>query len=115
MQAYLSRISASSATVSELRATVAVAGPLAAANLAQRAMGFTNTVIVGSLGSSALAAAGLGASLYFTIAMVCSGVLNAVAPLATHAIGAADTRRAGRVAGAGLVLAAIFAVPVVAA
>src|SRR5262249_3668429 len=39
----------------------------------------------------------------------------AVAPLAAHAIGAADTRRAGRVAGAGLVLAAIFAVPVVAA
>ena len=41
--------------VSEIRATVAVAGPLAAANLAQMAMGFTNTVIVGSLGSAALA------------------------------------------------------------
>lgn len=80
----------SSDTVSEMRATVAVAGPLAAANLAQTAMGFTNMVIVGSLGSTALAAAGLGASLYFTIAMVCSGVLTAVAPLAAHAIGAGD-------------------------
>jgi len=99
---------------SELRATVAVAGPLAAANLAQMAMGFTNTVVVGSLGSAALAAAGLGASLYFTIAMVCSGVLTAVAPLAAHAIGARDDRGAGRVAGAGLVLAALLAVPVVA-
>ena len=48
------------ALVSEMRATVAVAGPLAAANLAQTAMGFTNTVMVGSLGSGALAAAGLG-------------------------------------------------------
>ena len=106
---------AGSAMISEMRATVAVAGPLAAANLAQMAMGFTNTVMVGSLGSAALAAAGLGASLYFTIAMVCSGILTAVAPLAAHAIGAGDNRRAGRVAREGLVLAAVLAVPVVAA
>jgi multidrug resistance protein, MATE family len=106
---------AGSAIVSETRATVAVAGPLAAANLAQMAMGFTNTVMVGSLGSAALAAAGLGASLYFTVALVCSGILTAVAPLAAHAIGAGDNHRAGRVAGAGLVLAALLAVPVVAA
>jgi MATE family multidrug resistance protein len=100
--------------VSEVRATVAVAGPLAAANLAQMAMGFTNTVMVGSLGSAALAAAGLGASLYFTIAIVCSGILTAVAPLAAHAIGAADSGRAGQIARQGLVLAALLAVPVVA-
>ncbi len=99
--------------VSEMRATVAVAGPLAAANLAQMAMGFTNTVMVGSLGSAALAAAGLGTSLYFTIAVVCSGVLTAVAPLVAHAIGAGDNRRAGRVAREGIVLAALLAVPVV--
>ena len=100
--------------VSEIRATVAVAGPLAAANLAQMAMGFTNTVMVGSLGSAALAAAGLGTSLYFTIALVCSGILTAVAPLAAHAIGAGDSRRAGQVAREGLVLAALLAVPVIA-
>jgi MATE family multidrug resistance protein len=109
------RMPAGSAMISEMRATVAVAGPLAAANLAQMAMGFTNTVVVGSLGSAALAAAGLGASLYFTIAMVCSGILTAVAPLAAHAIGAGDNRRAGRVAREGLALAAVLAVPVVAA
>src|SRR5438552_845339 len=100
--------------LAEVRATIAVAGPLAAANLAQMAMGFTNTVMVGSLGSAALAAAGLGASLYFTIAVVCSGVLTAVAPLAAHAIGANDPARAGQVAGKGLVLAALLAVPVIA-
>src|SRR5271166_1069085 len=115
MRGSFSRTPAGSAMVSEVRATVAVAGPLAAANLAQMAMGFTNTVMVGSLGSAALAAAGLGASLYFTIAIVCSGILTAVAPLAAHAIGAGDSRRAGRVAGAGLVLAALLAVPVIAA
>src|ERR1700752_2455155 len=90
--------------IAEVRATVAVAGPLAAANLGQMAMGFTNTVIVGSLGSAPLAAAGPGASLYFTTSMVGSGILTAVAPLAAHAIGARDDRRAGHVTGAGLVL-----------
>jgi len=104
-----------SAIVSEMRATVAIAGPLAAANLAQMAMGFTNTVMVGSLGSAALAAAGLGASLYFTIVVMCQGVLTAVAPLAAHAIGAGDNRRAGRIAGEGLALAALLAAPVIAA
>src|SRR5262249_38688293 len=79
------------------------------------AMGFTNTVMVGSLGSGALAAAGLGASLYFAIAVVCSGILTAVAPLAAHAIGANDRQRAGAVARQGLVLAALLALPVVAA
>lgn len=98
-----------------MRATAAVAGPLAAANLAQTAMGFTNTVMVGSLGGAALAAAGLGTTLYFTIAMVCSGVLTAVAPLAAHAIGAYDNRRAGQIARQGLVLAALLAAPVIAA
>src|SRR5215472_9426898 len=109
MQGSFARMPTGSAIFAEMRATVAVAGPLAAANLAQMAMGFTNTVVVGSLGSAALAAAGLGASLYFTVAMVCSGILTAVAPLAAHAIGAGDHRRAGRVAGAGLVLAALLA------
>src|SRR5215472_2081707 len=115
MQGSFAWMPAHAAIIAEMRATAAVAGPLAAANLAQMAMGFTNTVVVGSLGSGALAAAGLGASLYFTVAMVCSGILTAVAPLAAHAIGAGDDRRAGRIAGAGLVLAALLAAPVIAA
>jgi MATE family multidrug resistance protein len=115
MRRFSAWIPAHEAIIAEMRATAAVAGPLAAANLAQMAMGFTNTVVVGSLGSGALAAAGLGASLYFTVAMVCSGILTAVAPLAAHAIGAGDDRRAGRIAGAGLVLAALLAAPVIVA
>jgi len=98
----------------ETRATLAVATPLAAANLAQMAMGVTNTVMVGHLGAEPLAAAGLGAGLYFMLLMLCMGVLEAVAPLAAHAIGANDHPTAGRVAGAGLIVAALFAVPVVA-
>jgi len=81
---------------SELRASLALAGPLAAANLAQMAMAVTNTVMVGRLGAIPLAAAGLGGMLYFTVGVMLQGVLSAVAPLAAHALGAGDRRAAGR-------------------
>jgi MATE family multidrug resistance protein len=98
----------------EIRATLAVAAPLAGANLAQMAMQVTNTVMVGHLGAVPLAAAGLGAALYAMLLMTCQGVLTAVAPLAAHAVGADDHPSAGGVAGAGLVVAVALAAPVVA-
>jgi MATE family multidrug resistance protein len=100
--------------VAEIRATIAIAAPLAGANLAHMAMGLTNTIMVGHLGAAPLAAAGLGTALYFTLLMLCQGVLEAVAPLAAHAIGAQDHPTAGRVAGAGLIVAAALAAPVIA-
>lgn len=102
------------AVATELRATLAIALPLAAANLAQMAIGFTNTVMVGRLGSVPLAAAGLGGSLYFTIGITLQGIVTAVAPLAARAFGAGDRDGAARIAGQGLALAALFALPFVA-
>ncbi len=96
----------------EISATLAIAAPLAGANLAQMAMQVTNTVMVGHVGAAALAAAGLGGALYWMLLLICQGVLTAVAPLAAHAIGAGDHPAAGRIAGGGLILAACFAVPV---
>jgi MATE family multidrug resistance protein len=105
------RSAAGSGIRSELRATLALAAPLAAGNLAQMAMAVTNTVMVGRLGAMPLAAAGLGGMLYFTGGVMLQGVLSAVAPLAAHALGGSDRRAAGRVAGAGLVLALVLALP----
>jgi MATE family multidrug resistance protein len=99
----------------ELRATFALAAPLAAANLAQMAMGVTDMVMVGRLGALPLAAAGLGAMLYFTGGVVLQGILSAVAPLAAHALGAGDRAAAGRIGGAGVALAVLLALPFVAA
>ena len=42
------------------------------------------------------------------------GILFAVAPLAAHALGARNRSAAGRIAGAGLVLAVLLALPFVA-
>jgi len=86
----------------------------AAANLAQMAMGVTDIVMVGRLGAVPLAAAGLGAMLYFTGGVMLQGILSAVAPLAAHALGAGDRAATGPIAGAGLVLALMLALPFVA-
>src|ERR1700732_750832 len=98
----------------EIRATLAVAAPLASPTLAQMAMQVTNAVMVGHLGAVPLAAAGLGNALNATLLMTSQGLLTAVAPLAAHAIGAGDHPAAGRVAGGGLVIAGVLAGPVVA-
>lgn len=103
----------SPAIAAELRALLPIAVPLAAANLANMAMGLTNAVMVGYLGGAALSAAGLGGALYFTIGITCQSVLTAVAPLAARAIGARHHRVAGEIAATGLVLAALAAMPIV--
>lgn len=109
------RAAAGSGIAAELRATLALAAPLAVANLAQMAMGVTNTVMIGRLGAIPLAAAGLGGTVYFTAGFMLQGVLYAVAPLGAHALGGGDRSAVGRTIGAGLALAALFAVPFVAA
>jgi Na+-driven multidrug efflux pump len=101
--------------LSEIRATLALALPLAGANLAQMALGLTDTIMVGSLGAVPLAAVGLGSGLYFTGVIVCAGVLSAVAPLAAFALGAGDRDRVGGVTASGLLLAAALTLPVTAA
>jgi multidrug resistance protein, MATE family len=105
---------AESSVRAEVRATLALATPLAVGNLAQMAMGVTNTVMVGHLGAVPLAAAGLGGMLFFTLGVVLQGVPFAVAPLAAHALGAGDRAAAARITGAGLVIAALLALPFIA-
>ena len=85
--------------LSEIRATLALAVPLAAANLAQMAMSVIDTIMVGTLGAVPLAAVALAGGFYFTSVVICQGVLTAVAPLAAYAIGAGDRAGAGRIAG----------------
>jgi MATE family multidrug resistance protein len=99
----------------ELHRTLGLAAPLAAANLAQMVMAVTSTIMVGRLGATPLAAAGLGGALYFTVGVMLQGILFAIAPLAAHALGAGDRAAAGRIAGAGLTLAFAIALPFVAA
>ncbi len=88
-----------------------LAAPLALAQLAQVAMGATDTVMLGSLGSDALAAGGLGANLYFTLMIVVTGGLISVSILVSHARGAGAQDRIAPVMRAGFLLALLSAIP----
>ena len=68
--------------------TLVLAAPLAVAQMAQMAMGVTDTVLLGSLGAEALAAGGLGAMVFFTVNILLQGVLTAVSVMVAQSRGA---------------------------
>lgn len=71
----------------ETQATLALAWPLALTNLSQHAMIITDTVILGWLSTEALAAATLGATLYWMLMAPALGVALAATPLLAQARG----------------------------
>jgi MATE family multidrug resistance protein len=95
----------------EIAATIKLAAPLALAQLAQVAMGATDTVLLGTLGRDALAAGGLGANLYFTLMIVVAGGLISVSILVAHARGADETDRIGAILRGGVLLALLASIP----
>ena len=61
----------------ELRATLHLAGPVVAAQLAHISMGFVDTVMVGRLGPEALAGVALGNTVFFFFAIMGMGMVRA--------------------------------------
>ncbi|WP_237214660.1 MATE family efflux transporter, partial [Falsiroseomonas oryziterrae] len=74
----------------EARAMLALAWPLVLTNLSQFALTLTDTVFLGRLGTEELAAATLGANLFFAALAPCFGLAMAAAPMT------AQTRGRGR-------------------
>ncbi len=95
----------------EIKATLTLAAPLVAAQLAQMSMSFVDVVMVGRLGTGALAAAVLGSTAFFTLSLICVGVILAVNPTVAQAVGAGDRDLAARATRQGLWLAVILGVP----
>src|SRR5690242_19650033 len=91
--------------------TVRLAAPLAVAQVTQIAMGITDMVLLGSLGSDALAVGGLGTGLFFTTVLILQGGLSAVAVLVSQARGAGRPERAPAIFRTGLLLVALLSVP----
>ena len=98
---------------SEVRATFLLAAPLALTQLAQMAMSFVDVMMIGRLGTAALAGGVLGSVLFFTPLLVCMGVVMAVNPMVAQAVGAGDGDEVGRSARQGLWLAGALGVPLV--
>ena len=98
---------------SEVRATLGLAIPLVLVQLSQMAMSFIDVVMVGRLGTEALAAAVLGSTVFFTLALVCVGVILSVTPTVSQAVGAREDATVGRATRQGLWLATFLGIPFV--
>jgi len=97
--------------LSHLLETVRITAPIAVAQLGQMAMGLTDSIMLGGIGDTALAAGGLGASLFFTCLFTLQGVLSGTAVLAARARGAGHAEMVPAVYWSGLALAAALSVP----
>lgn len=99
----------------DVRATLALAAPLVGVQLAQMSMSFVDVVMVGRLGTAALAAAVLGSTVFFTLALLGIGVVLSVQPTVAQAVGAGDETLVGRATRQGLWLGTLVGVPMVVA
>ncbi|MBL8914360.1 MAG: MATE family efflux transporter [Archangium sp.] len=79
---------------SELAALWSLALPLALAQAGQALMGMVDTAVLGRLSPAAQAGAGLGNSLTFTCTFFGMGVMLALDPLVSQAIGAGEQAKA---------------------
>ena len=74
----------------EARATLALSGPIVLTNLSQMALALTEALLLGRLGTDALAAAMLATSLHFALIAPGFGLALAAAPLQAMARGSAQ-------------------------
>ncbi|MEM7294446.1 MAG: MATE family efflux transporter, partial [Pseudomonadota bacterium] len=101
-------------TRKELRRLLQVATPLAVYYLTEVAMGLTNIIIVGQLGSNELAAVGLAVNLQIEFVLVCFGLLSMVSVLSSQALGSGRRRDVTRIVVQGFWVAGLLSVVAVA-
>ncbi len=94
--------------------TARLAAPLAIAQLSQMAMSVTDTILLGSLGADALAAGGLGATLFFVVVTLLQGVLTSISVSVAHARGAQAEDRIPHIYWTGFLLALLLSLPAIA-
>lgn len=94
----------------ELRALFVLAWPLILAQLAQNALLTTDTILMGWLGSHYLAAGALAHAFFFALFLLGLGVVGAVAPLVSQALGARDIKAVRRIVRAGFWVSIILGV-----
>ncbi|MGH8480991.1 MAG: MATE family efflux transporter, partial [Nevskiaceae bacterium] len=82
------RILPSSTLRAELRANLALALPLLAAQLLFISMGTVDTIVAGRLGAAPLAAVAVGSNLWFMVFVLFWGLFMAVSPIVAQRLGA---------------------------
>ena len=69
---------------------VRLAMPIVGMNLAIALLGFTDTLFMGRISTTAVAAVGLGGLVFFTLLLLLRGTVNGIVPFASQAFGAKD-------------------------
>ncbi len=95
----------------ELKTLLRLAGPLAVVQVGLSLMSFVDTAVAGHMSSTALAATGLGGSVFFLVAIMGLGVVLGLDPLASQAFGAGEPRRARAAMWQGVWTALIVSLP----
>lgn len=101
----------SSSPPGELRLLLRIAAPIALAQIAQMAMGVTDSVLLGGLGADALAIGGLSTMLFFTLLVMLQANLGAGGVLIAQARGSGDEGRIASIHAMLLVVALLLCVP----
>ena len=101
----------SSLVILEGRAFLKLAVPLAIAQIAQFAVGFVDTVMMGHLSTESLAAGGLASTTFQMLLTIVSGFVMSVGVLAAEAYGAGKKHRLAGLARQGLWLSLLLAAP----
>ena len=97
--------------IGELRRLLAIALPIIVSQLGQVGMSTADTIMVGPLGPTSLAAIGVGSAIHFTAAMLCIGIVMGMGPLVSQAFGAGERDQCARVFMQGLWVALLVSVP----
>ncbi len=95
----------------ELRALAKLSSPLVLTNLGNMALALVDVAVVGRLGETSIAAAGLGNAIFFTTTLFGVGVLFGLDPILAQAIGAKEPTRAARSFIGGLYAALLVSIP----
>jgi MATE family multidrug resistance protein len=95
--------------VSELLPLLRIAGPVILAEVGWMSMGIVDTIMVGPLGPAAIGAAGMGSSLFTSIAIFGMGLMLGLDTFVSQSYGAGDTSACRRWLHSGVWLAVLAA------
>lgn len=98
-------------TGEESRALLRLALPVVVVQVGVMTMGVVDTIMVGHLSATALAAVALGNLYFFGCAILGMGALSGLDPVVAQALGAADHPAVARGVQRGLILAVVLSVP----
>ncbi|PSF36299.1 MATE family efflux transporter [Aphanothece hegewaldii CCALA 016] len=98
---------------SEIREFLKLAIPLASAQVAQSAIGFADTVMMGRMGADVLGAGGLAAMIFLSIMTTASGIVMGVSPLIAEAFGSEQKNRIEQIARQGIWLTLLISLPLI--